>query len=65
MIVRKAKLLNGAKEQYQSLDEAIRTAQFIKLVRNVLGLLYPVSTVVAEKEKRRKAIPSLQNIVAL
>jgi len=34
-------------------------------VRNVLGLLYPVSTVVAEKEKRRKAIPSLKNIVAL
>ena len=30
MIVRKAKLLNGAKEQYQSLDEAIRTAQFIR-----------------------------------
>lgn len=30
MIVREAKLLNGAKEQYQSLDEAIRTAQFIR-----------------------------------
>ena len=30
MIVREAKLLNGTKEQYQSLDEAIRTAQFIR-----------------------------------
>ena len=30
MIVRKAKLLNGSKAQYQALDEAIRTAQFIR-----------------------------------
>ncbi len=30
MIVREAKLLDGTKEQYQSLDEAIRTAQFIR-----------------------------------
>jgi putative transposase len=30
MIVREAKLLNGTNEQYQSLDEAIRTAQFIR-----------------------------------
>ena len=30
MIVREAKLLNGTKEQYQGLDNAIRTAQFIR-----------------------------------
>ncbi len=30
MIVREAKLINGTKEQYQALDEAIRTAQFIR-----------------------------------
>ena len=30
MIVREAKLLMGTKEQYQALDEAIRTAQFIR-----------------------------------
>lgn len=30
MIVREAKLLNGIKEQYQALDDAIRTAQFIR-----------------------------------
>jgi putative transposase len=30
MIVREAKLLNGTKEQYLALDEAIRTAQFIR-----------------------------------
>ena len=30
MIVREAKLLNGTKEQYELLDEAIRTAQFIR-----------------------------------
>lgn len=30
MLVRQAKLLNGNKEQYQSLDDAIRTAQFIR-----------------------------------
>lgn len=30
MIVREAKLLNATKEQYQALDEAIRTAQFIR-----------------------------------
>ncbi|NEQ81755.1 MAG: IS200/IS605 family element transposase accessory protein TnpB [Moorea sp. SIO2I5] len=30
MIVREAKLLNGSKVQYQALDEAIRTAQFIR-----------------------------------
>lgn len=30
MLVREAKLLNGAKEQYLALDEAIRTAQFIR-----------------------------------
>ncbi|MBW4675863.1 MAG: transposase [Desmonostoc geniculatum HA4340-LM1] len=30
MIVREAKLLNGTKEQYQALDDAIRTAQFIR-----------------------------------
>ena len=30
MIVREAKLLNGDKEQYQALDDAIRTAQFIR-----------------------------------
>ncbi|MGH2412428.1 MAG: hypothetical protein ACRDEA_01765 [Microcystaceae cyanobacterium] len=30
MIVREAKLLNGSKEQYQALDDAIRTAQFIR-----------------------------------
>lgn len=30
MIVREAKLLNGNKSQYQALDEAIRTAQFIR-----------------------------------
>ena len=30
MIVREAKLLNGSKSQYQRLDEAIRTAQFIR-----------------------------------
>ncbi|MEM7717288.1 MAG: RNA-guided endonuclease TnpB family protein, partial [Cyanobacteria bacterium P01_A01_bin.68] len=29
MIVREAKLLNGTKEQYQAIDSAIRTAQFI------------------------------------
>ena len=39
MIVREAKLLNGNREQYQSLDEAIRTAQFIrnKAVRYWMG----------------------------
>ena len=30
MIVREAKLLNGTKEQYQLLNDAIRTAQFIR-----------------------------------
>jgi putative transposase len=30
MIVREAKLLNGTKEQYQAIDDAIRTAQFIR-----------------------------------
>ena len=30
MLVREAKLLNGTQEQYQALDEAIRTAQFIR-----------------------------------
>ncbi|MGD1809010.1 RNA-guided endonuclease InsQ/TnpB family protein [Dapis sp. BLCC M126] len=30
MLVREAKLLNGKKNQYNSLDEAIRTAQFIR-----------------------------------
>jgi putative transposase len=30
MIVSEAKLLNGSKAQYQALDEAIRTAQFIR-----------------------------------
>ena len=30
MIVREAKLLNGTKEQYLALDEAIRTSQFIR-----------------------------------
>ena len=30
MLVREAKLLNGTKSQYNSLDEAIRTAQFIR-----------------------------------
>lgn len=30
MIVREAKLLNGTAQQYQALDEAIRTAQFIR-----------------------------------
>jgi putative transposase len=30
MIVREAKLLNGTKEQYQALDDAIRAAQFIR-----------------------------------
>lgn len=30
MIVREAKLLNGSKAQYKALDEAIRTAQFIR-----------------------------------
>ncbi|GET43762.1 transposase, truncation [Microseira wollei NIES-4236] len=30
MIVREAKLLNGTKEQYKALDDAIRTAQFIR-----------------------------------
>ena len=30
MIVREAKLINGNKEQYLALDEAIRTAQFIR-----------------------------------
>jgi len=30
MIVREAKLLKGTKEQYQALDDAIRTAQFIR-----------------------------------
>lgn len=30
MIVREAKLLNGSKVQYQALDDAIRTAQFIR-----------------------------------
>lgn len=30
MIVREAKLTNGTKDQYQALDEAIRTAQFIR-----------------------------------
>jgi putative transposase len=30
MIIREAKLLNGNKEQYQALDDAIRTAQFIR-----------------------------------
>lgn len=29
MIVREAKLINGTKEQYQLLNDAIRTAQFI------------------------------------
>jgi putative transposase len=30
MIAREAKLLNGTREQYQGLDDAIRTAQFIR-----------------------------------
>jgi putative transposase len=30
MIVRESKLLMGTKEQYQALDEAIRTAQLIQ-----------------------------------
>ncbi|KMW69988.1 transposase, partial [Limnoraphis robusta CS-951] len=30
MIVRETKLLNGSKSQYERLDEAIRTAQFIR-----------------------------------
>ncbi len=30
VLVREAKLLDGSKEQYQALDEAIRTAQFIR-----------------------------------
>jgi putative transposase len=30
MLVREAKLLTGTKEQYQALDEAIRTAQFVR-----------------------------------
>ncbi|MCC5616282.1 transposase [Nostoc sp. CHAB 5836] len=30
MIVREAKLLKGSKEQYQAIDDAIRTAQFIR-----------------------------------
>ena len=30
MIVREAKLLNETKKQYQALDDAIRTAQFIR-----------------------------------
>ena len=30
MIVREAKLLNGTPEQYQALDEAIRTMQFVR-----------------------------------
>jgi putative transposase len=30
MIVREAKLINGTKEQYKALDDAIRTAQFIR-----------------------------------
>jgi len=30
MIVRETKLKNGTKEQYLALDEAIRTAQFIR-----------------------------------
>ena len=30
MIVRETKLLNGTLEQYQALDDAIRTAQFIR-----------------------------------
>lgn len=30
MLVREAKLLNGTKEQYKALDDAIRTAQFVR-----------------------------------
>ena len=30
MLVKEAKLLNGTAEQYQALDEAIRTAQFVR-----------------------------------
>jgi Probable transposase. len=30
MLVREAKLFNGTAEQYQALDEAIRTAQFVQ-----------------------------------
>ncbi len=30
MLVREAKLLNGTEEQYQALDEAIRTSQFVR-----------------------------------
>ena len=30
MIIREAKLLNGSKAQYQALEQAIRTAQFIR-----------------------------------
>ena len=39
MITREAKLLNGTKEQYQAIDDAIRTAQFIrnKAVRYWMG----------------------------
>jgi hypothetical protein len=29
MLVREAQLLNGTKEQYKALDDAIRTAQFV------------------------------------
>ena len=106
MIVREAKLLNGTNEQYQSLDEAIRTAQFIrnKAVRHwmdnqgvgkadlyvlckELAKEFPFAKklnsaarqasaerawasissfyIVVEKEKRKKVIPSLKNIVAL
>jgi putative transposase len=37
MLVREAKLLNGTAEQYQALDEAIRTAQFVQ--NNVSAVL--------------------------
>jgi putative transposase len=30
MIVREAKLKNGTKAQYQAIDQAIRTAQFVR-----------------------------------
>ncbi len=30
MLVREAKRLNGTEEQYQALDSAIRTAQFVR-----------------------------------
>jgi len=106
MIVREAKLLHGTKEQYLALDEAIRTAQFIrnKCVRywidnqgvskaglyalcKDLAALFPFAKKLnsaarqasaerawasissfysrCRKKKRKRATPSLKNIVAL